>query len=92
MAAAYRVHRLIQDLKGDPEEAARFRADPESFFDAYGLNDAERAALRDGSKAALIALGVHANLQMKYFRIANPPPADAPSPLASYLERLRQEA
>ncbi len=86
--APYRVHRLIQDLMVDPAGAASFAADPEPAFAKYGLREEERAALRDGSPAALIALGVHPNLQMKYRRIRAPAGPAGPGPLAEYLDRL----
>ena len=92
-AAPYRVHKLIQDLMRDPPRAAQFAADPEPLFDAFGLAEAEKALLRDGSPAALHQLGVHPNLQMKYARIRSAPGGAAPSgggPLAAYLGRLRE--
>jgi len=88
MAAPYRVHRLIQDLMKDPQQAARFRADPDALFDTYELAQSERDHLRKGSPDSLIALGVHPNLQMKYFRILNPPKPDDRGPAWKFLERL----
>jgi hypothetical protein len=88
MRARYAVHKLIQDLQRDPGAAARFRADPIPMFDACGLDARERELLRAGTKAALIELGVHPNLQMKYFRIAAPPRPGDPGPAAAYLARL----
>jgi 2'-aminobiphenyl-2,3-diol 1,2-dioxygenase small subunit len=90
--APYRVHKLIQDLMRDPAGAAAFAKDPAPAFAAYGLTEAEQAQLRDGSPAALHALGVHPNLQMKYVRIrsaGSPPPAGG-GPLAAYLDRLQE--
>jgi len=90
--APYRIHRLIQDLMKQPAEAAAFAADPEPVFAAYGLSEDEKAQLRDGSPAALHALGVHPNLQMKYARLRVPPPppgqGSGVGPLAAYLDRL----
>ncbi len=86
--ARYRVHRLIQDLMVDADGAAAFARDPEPAFTKYGLSEEERAALRDGAPAALIALGVHPNLQMKYRRIRAPAGRAGPGPLAEYLDRL----
>ncbi|MDR3513383.1 MAG: hypothetical protein P4L73_17230 [Caulobacteraceae bacterium] len=91
--APYRIHKLIQDLMRDPAGAAAFARDPEPAFEAYGLTDEEKALLRDGSAAALHRLGVHPNLQMKYGRLRNPPPAagaSAGGPLAAYLDRLME--
>jgi 2'-aminobiphenyl-2,3-diol 1,2-dioxygenase small subunit len=90
--APYRVHKLIQDLMKDPAGAAAFAKDPEPVFAAYGLAEDEKARLLDGSPAALHALGVHPNLQMKYVRIrasGSPPPAGG-GPLAAYLDRLME--
>jgi hypothetical protein len=90
--APYRVHKLIQDLMRDPHGAAAFAKDPEPTFVAYGLDDDEKAQLRDGSPAALHALGVHPNLQMKYVRIRSTgsPPPQGGGPLAAYLDRLTE--
>jgi hypothetical protein len=60
-------------------------------FAKYGLNEEERAALRDGTPAALIALRVHPNLQMKYRRIKDPAATAGPGPLAEYLHCLIEE-
>jgi hypothetical protein len=90
--APYRVHRLIQDLMRDAARAAAFARDPEPEFAAYDLAETEKALLRDGSPAALHRLGVHPNLQMKYGRIRQPPPAGpgGGGPLAAYLARLTE--
>jgi 2'-aminobiphenyl-2,3-diol 1,2-dioxygenase small subunit len=91
--APYRVHKLIQDLMRDPPAAAAFAQDPEAAFDKFGLAEPEKALLRDGSPAALHALGVHPNLQMKYARLrAKPAAPGAPGggPLAAYLDRLTE--
>lgn len=91
--ARYPVHKMIQDLMRDPAAAAAFSADPEPTYEAYGLTEAEKALLRDGSLPALHQLGVHPNLQMKYARLRKvagaPGAAGAPGgPLAAYLDRI----
>jgi len=86
--AEYRIHRLIQDLMRDPAAAAAFAKDPEPLFERYRLSERERALLRDGSPRALIELGVHPNLQMKFQRLARAAPAAAPGLLDEYLDRL----
>ncbi len=91
--ARYPVHQMIQDLMKDPPGAAAFSRDPEPVFEAYGLTDAEKALLRDGSLPALHALGVHPNLQMKYARIravvgAPGGSSAAGGPMAAYLDRI----
>lgn len=91
MMAPYRIHRLIQDLIQDPVKLARFREDPEAIFDSYKITEPERQKLRHGSKAALIELGVHANLQMKYFRMTSPPMQQEGGVLQCYLEKLSRE-
>jgi hypothetical protein len=93
--ARYPVHQMIQDLMRDPAGAAAFSQDPEPFFDKYGLTDAEKALLRDGSLPALHELGVHPNMQMKYARlrkVAGAPGAGGPpgGPLAAYLDRIME--
>jgi hypothetical protein len=89
--ARYSVHRLIQDLNRDPALVKAFAADPEAVFAQYQLAERERVLLRDGSSAALIELGVHPNLQMKFFRLRAPPPAPGPGLLDFYLRQLKQQ-
>jgi hypothetical protein len=86
--AAYRVHRLIQDLNRDPRLASTFVSDPEPLFQRYGLAHDERQLLREGTPRALMTLGVHPNLQMKFLRIRLAPGGAGPGPLASYLRDL----
>jgi hypothetical protein len=87
-AAAYRVHRLIQDLNRDPRLATTFVSDPEPLFQRYGLLEHERQLLREGTPRALMRLGVHPNLQMKFLRLRSAPDGARPGPLASYLRDL----
>jgi hypothetical protein len=86
--AAYRVHRMIQDLTTDPSAAELFRSAPEKIFERYGLTQSERCLLIDGSKDALITLGVHPNLQMKYVKLRVSGKPTGPGPLSYYLARL----
>jgi hypothetical protein len=88
--ARYSVHRLIQDLNRDQTLARVFAADPEAVFAQYELAERERALLRDGSSAALIELGVHPNLQMKFYRLRTGPPGPGPGPLDFYLRQLER--
>lgn len=88
MTAAYRVHRLIQDLLRNPDAAAEFAKDQEPAYERYGLSDAEKALLRDGSLPALHQLGMHPNLQMKFMRLRAPRPPGAPGLMDAYLDRL----
>ena len=87
--APYRVHRLIQDLNRDPRLVATFASEPETVFQAYGIPEEERQLLRQGTPQALMTLGVHPNLQMKFLRIRASGRPGA-SPLASYLRDLEQ--
>jgi len=88
--APYRIHRMIQDLMADPDAAKRFAQGPDATFDRYNITEAERGLLRDGSPKALQTLGIHPNLQMKYFKIRKAPnPGGGGAPLAYYLERLK---
>ena len=89
--APYRVHQLIQDIWADADTAAQFRADPEPVFEAYGLEEREKALLRNGEHPALIKLGVHPNLQVKYLRITAEPETAQEGPLAHYLARMQKE-
>jgi Aromatic-ring-opening dioxygenase LigAB, LigA subunit len=86
--ARYSVHRLIQDLNRDQSLAKAFAANPEAIFAQYELAERERTLLRDGSSAALIELGVHPNLQMKFYRIKAGPPGPGPGMLEFYLRQL----
>lgn len=71
MTAAYRVHKLLQELS-DPALADHFRNDPESHFDRYGLEPPERQALREGTPQAMSAIGVHPLLQMMLLFVRSP--------------------
>ena len=86
--APYRVHRLIQDLNRDPRLVQTFLREPEAMFQAYAIAENERQLLREGTPQALITLGVHPNLQMKFLRIRSAAVGGGPSPLASYLRDL----
>jgi hypothetical protein len=87
--APYRVHRLIQDLNRDPRLATQFASDPEPLLQQYGLAEPERQLLREGTPGALMRLGVHPNLQMKFLRLRHAPADGGPGPLASYLRDLK---
>ena len=87
--APYRVHRLIQDLNRDPRLVDTFAREPEAVFERYGITANERQLLRDGTPRALMTLGVHPNLQMKFLRI-RASGGGGPSPLESYLRDLEQ--
>jgi hypothetical protein len=86
--AAYRVHRLIQDLNRDARLATMFLSDPDRLFEQYALAENERLLLREGTPEALMRLGVHPNLQMKFLRIRRVPGSAGSTPLASYLREL----
>jgi hypothetical protein len=87
--APYRVHRLIQDLNRDPTLATTFVRDPEPLFQQYRIAENEQQLLREGTPRALMTLGVHPNLQMKFLRIRRAPGSGGPGPLASYLRDLQ---
>lgn len=71
--SATRVNRLIQDLCRDPDNMARLRADPEACFDEFGLDDAEKAALRSGDPMRVVAeTGAHPILAIHYLFAINP--------------------
>jgi 2'-aminobiphenyl-2,3-diol 1,2-dioxygenase small subunit len=70
--ARYVVHQLIQNLFREPGLLDRLRADPEPVFRAYGLTEAEGAALRDGTPPAMGAIGIHPILQMHCLLAFNP--------------------
>ena len=92
-SAAYRVHRLIQDLNRDQAAAKRFAAEPDPVFAQYGLTADEQRLLKDGTPKALMELGVHPNLQMKFFKLkGGPPKAPGPGPLDFYLKSLKDGA
>lgn len=90
--AAYRVHRLIQDLNRDQHIAKAFATDPEVLFNEYGLEVSERARLREGTQKALMELGVHPNLQMKFLKLktglAKAGAGGPKGPLDAYLRDL----
>lgn len=70
--ARYAVNRLVQELFRQPGLLERFRERRADVYDEYGLEAAERAALDEGSPAALAAAGVHPILQMHFLLAANP--------------------
>ena len=67
--APYRIHKLIQDLYRSKEDRETFKTDPEAIFERFQLTPRERELLRDGSLQSMGALGIHPNLQMKYYEI-----------------------
>jgi hypothetical protein len=69
----YEVERLIHRLNVEPALVARYRETPEAVLDEYTLDDAERAALKDGDAAALWRLGVHPLLMLHYTRVQRIP-------------------
>jgi 2'-aminobiphenyl-2,3-diol 1,2-dioxygenase, small subunit len=70
--ARYVVHRLIQNLFKEPGLLERLTTAPDSVYDAYGLDEAERTAVSDASPPALAAIGVHPILQMHLMLARNP--------------------
>ncbi len=83
---------MIQDVMRDADGAAAFARDPEPAFERYRLSAEERRFLRDGSRNALIALGVHPNLQMKFARIRRGATIEEAGPLDEQLRRLIEGA
>ncbi len=68
-----RVNELIQDLGRDAQILERFRNDPEGCFEAYGLNDDEKAALRTGDPMVVVAeANVHPILAIHFLFAVNP--------------------
>jgi hypothetical protein len=61
-ARAYRLNRLLFQIKSDAAVRARYGTDPEAVMADAGLGDAERAALRAGDRDGLLGLGAHAYL------------------------------
>jgi protocatechuate 4,5-dioxygenase alpha chain len=49
----------------DEANRARFRADPEAYFDAYGLSEAQRQAVRERDILGMIAQGGNAYYLLK---------------------------
>ncbi|WP_062214076.1 hypothetical protein [Streptomyces sp. NBRC 109706] len=43
----YNLHKLLWDIRKDPDLARRFLADPDAVLDSYGITGANRAAMRD---------------------------------------------
>lgn len=89
-ADCMRVNALLARLFREPELLARLRSDREAFFAAAGLSVEQRAALRDGSFAALERIGVHPVLRMHWQMAVNPELASHVT-VAEFLPRLRAE-
>lgn len=70
--ARYAVNRMVQDLFRQPGMLERFRDQRAAVYAEYGLDEAERRALDEGSPEALAAAGVHPILQMHYLLASNP--------------------
>jgi len=70
--ARYAVNRLVQELFRESGLVQRFRERRGEVYEAYGLDAAERAALDEGTPAALASVGVHPILQMHYLLACNP--------------------
>ena len=61
----YNLHKLLWEIRKDPELADRFREDPEPVLDEYGLEGPARTAMRELDFKALHAIG--ANPYLIYF-------------------------
>ena len=61
----YSLHKLLWDLRRDPELAERFHADPSSVLAGYDLACADRRAIVDRDFRALYKRG--ANPYLLYF-------------------------
>lgn len=66
------VNALLARLFQEGDLLARVQQDRDAVFREAGLSDAERAALMDGSFAALESIGVHPTLRMHYQMAINP--------------------
>jgi len=58
-ARAYPLNRCLYGLKSDDEFRACYLANPETTMKELGLSEEDRAALRSGDRAALVARGAH---------------------------------
>lgn len=70
--SSYSVNRLVQDLFRQPGLLDRFRDERAKVYEEYGLNEAQRAGLDEGTPSALASAGVHPILQMHYLLASNP--------------------
>lgn len=61
----YSLHKLLWEVRKDPEVAERFRTDPEAVLDEYGLDGDARDAMRRLDFKKLHAIG--ANPYLIYF-------------------------
>nr|BAH60855.1 small subunit of meta-cleavage enzyme [carbazole-degrading bacterium OC11S] len=82
--------RLIEGLFREPGLMEALQKDPETVYDDYGLTDAEKDALRDGSFTALGNIGVHPVLRMHYQMVLNPDMANHVT-IRDFLTRLEEE-
>lgn len=71
----------------DPAARARFVADPEPMFEQFGVPQADRPVLREGTRAALDRLGVHPSMQFKFLMATGRSPVK-PSSFRWYLENF----
>lgn len=61
----YTIEKVLWDLIGHPQVADRFRADTETFLDAYPLEPPERALLKNMDVRAIVALRINPMLLMR---------------------------
>jgi len=58
-AAAYPLNRFLFALKSDNAARERYAVDPAAAMRAAGLDEDARAALAEGNRDRLVALGAH---------------------------------
>ena len=75
-ADRYRVNKLMQELSAHPDNMADFAANRTALYDRYGLTPDQRAALDEGGRERLTAVGLHPVLQMHHFIVSQPDAAE----------------
>ena len=85
------MHNFVRDLYRVPGLKAEFQADAEAVLQRYDLTAAQRAALLEGSFAALGQVAMHPLVQMVY-SIARHPQIGEQIQARDYIAAVREEA
>lgn len=80
------IHALIEHLVATPTDRALIQSDLDALLDRFAVPDAHRPVLREGSRDALSALGVHGNYVIKWL-IWSRRPTMPFFPISHYFDR-----
>jgi hypothetical protein len=70
--ASYNTERLAQEMMRVPGLPERYKSDRKKVMDEYGIPEAERAALENGTPPALSSIQLHPILQIHFLMGTDP--------------------